>query len=189
VATDHLEAQAITTGAPEIGSPTLQVHDAASATTASSPELVSRPVVRSSGWTGNKSVPEQITTIRAYAPLAVVGLDALAAAIEEKRYNDKETQDALRILRELRTAIDGLIQAAESGQPLSALWRSVERHSNELIEAAKTGAKVFVAAPILGIGVAYAISLMTGDPMTGQMAATLAGGSLVAGAMTSKEKK
>lgn len=187
--TNQLQAANLTTGSPEFGSPTLEVHDAVSASITSSPELSAREIIRSSAWTGNKTMPEQIAIIRAYAPLALAGLDALAAAIEEKRYNDEVTQDALRILKELRTAIDDLIQAAEGSRPLSALWELVERRTFDLMTAAKTGAKVIVGAPIVGLGAAYAISLLTGDAITGQMVATMAGGSVMAGALAKNGKK
>ena len=184
----QLQARNLATASPEMGSSTLEVHDAFSAVTNSVPKVSGLGPIRSSTWTGKKPFPEQIDTIRIYAPLALAGLDALAAAIENKRYNDEATQDALRILRELQAAIDDLIQAAEGGRPLSALWDLVEHRTNDLIEAAKTGAKVIAGAPIVGLGAAYAISLLTGDAVTGQMVATMAGGSLMAGAMAKAVK-
>lgn len=186
---NQLQAKSITTAPPEIGLPVLKVHDALQSHTSSSPEVTARGPIRSSAWTGRKSLPEQIAAIRAYAPLAIAGLDALATAIEDKRYNDEATLDALRILKELRAAIDDLINAAETGRPLFAHWEMVERRTNDLIAIAKTGAKVIVGAPIVGLGAAFAISLLTGDHVTGQMVATMAGGSLMAGAIGKIDKK
>lgn len=184
----QLQGRELTTASPEIGSSTLKVHDAVNAVTNSVPKVSGLGPIRSSTWTGKKPFLEQIDTIRIYAPLALAGLDALAAAIENERYNDEATQDALRILKELRAAIDDLIQAAEGGRSLSALWDLVEHRTNDLLEAAKTGAKVIAGAPIVGLGAAYAISLLTGDAVTGQMVATMAGGSLMAGAMAKAVK-
>lgn len=186
---NQLEASDLITGPPNIASSPLKIHDAISVHTASSPTVSSDGFIRSSAWTGNKSLPEQCETIRNYAPLALAGLYALTAAIEDKRYNDEATEDALRILKELRDAIDALVQAAEGGRPHSALWQAVEHRTNDLIEAARTGAKVIVGAPIVGLGAAYAISLLTGDPITGQMVATMAGGSLMASSMSKADKK
>lgn len=172
-----------------VDSPNQAALDAVSATKSSDRDVSASKSFRASAWTGNRSLPEQIETIRIYAPLALAGLDALVAAIEEKRFNDTDTLDALRTLKELRAAIDDLIRAAEGGLPLAALWDLIGLKSNDLIAAAKAGAKVMVAAPIVGVGAAYAISLLTGDPVTGQMAATMAGGSLMAGALAKNDKK
>lgn len=188
-AMSELEVGNLPKAEPSFGSPNFEVlGDVSNVETSSTVVLTQKPI-RSSSWTGRQSLPEQIATIRAYASLALAGLDALAAAIEDKRYNDDATLDALRTLKELRSAIDDLIRASEAGQPLGALWDSIERKAHDLIEAAKTGAKVIVAAPIMGVGAAYAISLLTGEPITGQMVATLAGGGIVAGAMAKNDSK
>lgn len=143
---------------------------------------------RASTWTGRRPLREQVYIIRTYAPLAVQGLDELAAAIEAKCYNDDATHDALRILKELRAAIDDLILAAEGHRPLAGLWAAIEAKTDDLLGAAKSGAKIFAGAPIVGLGAAYVISMMTGDPVTGQMVATMAAGSMMADTWREKAK-
>jgi hypothetical protein len=135
---------------------------------------------RASTWTGRRPLAEQVEVIRSYAPLALLCLDELAAAIDSRCFNDKATHEALGVLKELRASLDALISAAEGDAVLGTLWTQLEARKNDLLGLAASGAKIFVGAPVLGLAAAYSISLLTGDPVTGDMVAKMAGAGVIA---------
>jgi hypothetical protein len=148
----------------------------------------SRQVIASSSWTGRRSIPEQVQVIRQFAPIALEGAAQLADAIEARRFNDEDTHDALRALKELHHALGELIAAAEGGRPLRAIWRKIERSKENFFGAIIRGGKVMVAAPVLAIGTASVLGWLSGVAINGQMLATLCGSSLIGTAVLEKRK-
>lgn len=136
-------------------------------------------VKASSAWTGRRSIEEQATVVKSYAPLAQSGVEQLIRAVEERRFNDPATHKALEALRELHQALGDLLNVAERGASDSSVWVAVERHKETFTGAVRDGAKVMVAAPVLALGTAYVLQLLSGFPVTGEMLSILAAGGVI----------
>lgn len=83
----------------------------------------SKPPVRTSSWTGRRTVAEQAQIVLALAPDALHGVEWLLGEQEKGLDNggpvDDERADAIASLKKLRQELEELIDLAESGQPLS----------------------------------------------------------------------
>lgn len=123
-----------------------------------------RDVMRSSTWTGRRSVEEQVTVIRSFAPDAMSAAEQLRAAIHERRRNDPDDAEAMRALKELHCAIGELIREAESGPVSAVAWEAYERHREKLAAVAGRGASLTAAAP-LAVGLAHFLSWLSGVPV------------------------
>lgn len=129
--------------------------------------------VSSSQWTGIRPLREQVAIVRGIAPLAQKSLEQLIEALEEKRYNDPATGEALDALRALHAALGELIARAEADLPMRDLFASIERHKERLGSAIREGAQVMVTAPALAVGASYMLSLLSGFPVSDAMLSTL----------------
>jgi hypothetical protein len=212
-----LQADNLETGPPDIGSATLQVHDATSATnmgpvtgdahavgemgrtvsvtpmegSASGTHVLltadATSIKQSSAWTGRKSVAEQVRTIETFAPLAQMAVKEVERAVTEKRFNDPETNEALAALKELHYALGELIHTAQNRGALAPVWDKLEDNKERLFKSVANGAKLMVGAPILSIGMAYVLSTLSGFPMSADMLATLCGGSVIGDAVRKRK--
>ncbi len=79
-------------------------------------------VIHASGWTGKPSVEEQSRVVKTLGPPALAAIDALIAEQERRHDNGGPVEPdeiaALATLKELRSALDELIRAAEADQPI-----------------------------------------------------------------------
>lgn len=166
------EAAAESTDDPKVA---IQVHDAVSATKASSPtiaahdppgltEFKATTVMASANWTGRRSREEQATIVKAFAQPAADAVDQLCRAIRDKRRNDPADQEALEALKELHHALGELIGRAERGEGMDAVWRTYELHKERVYIAMKRGAGLVGAAPLATIAIANLLSWLSGVP-------------------------
>lgn len=129
--------------------------------------------IRSAGWTGRRPLKEQLTIVRGIAPLAQQSLAQLIQTLEEKRYNDPATGEALETLRELHSALGELISRAEAERPMRDVFVNIEKHKERLTVAIREGAQVMITAPALAVGASYMLSLLSGFPVSDAMLSTL----------------
>lgn len=145
--------------------------------------------MRSSSWTGRQSLDEQLAVIRAYAPVAAVGAAELIEAIGAARLNDPSAEATLRALKDLHSALGDLITRADAGfarHGLHFAWEAFERKKGRLIDAIEGGAQAILVAPTVAFGTATVLSLMSGEPITGEMLAILTGAIMAKGALIGK---
>lgn len=125
----------------------LQVHDAVSKTTATSPTLTAHPPApqpKSSSWTGRMSVREQVHIVKTFAPLAMDAVDKLAEAIERKSGNDPAYADALATLKELHRVLGQLIAQAERGKITKDVLRTLEVNKAKLRAILSDNAQIYI---------------------------------------------
>ena len=142
-----------------------------------------RSVTSSSTWTGRRSQQEQVAIVEKFAPMASEGVRELIFAVEQKRFNDPQTQEALAALKELHSALGELIQSAERGQISNEIWNRVEASKERFGKSVSNGARVMFAAPALSIGTAHILSYLSGFPVTCEMVTALCASSLLANAL------
>lgn len=129
--------------------------------------------IDSSTWTGREGIATRVAEIRILGPIAFSQLSALIIQLEECRFNDPETADALNALRDLRDAITALIEAAEHDQPMSALYGLINRHRDTLSDTIRHGAKMVAVAPAMTLGVVHLLALLTGTLVDTQLVGTV----------------
>ncbi|WCT74908.1 hypothetical protein PQ455_06735 [Sphingomonas naphthae] len=130
-------------------------------------------VTDSAGWTGRPSLQARVAAIKVIAPIALGELKNLIDSVEARRFNDPETADALRHLKELHGAIGQLIEAIEDGRPIATIVSSIELHRSQLLDSAERGAKIFVVAPALALGVAHLLCWISGTTIDSGMMSTV----------------
>lgn len=116
--------------------------------------------IDSSSWTGRPSLEMRVVEIRAMAPRVLDGLADLINLIEERRFNDPETADALEHLKQLHTELGALIEAIDMQRPLTTIVDAIRRHSDKLGNAVQGGAKLLTVAPALTFGVSHMLAWM-----------------------------
>ena len=93
-------------------------------------------VYAASSWTGRRTLREQVAIVREVGPVALRELDALADAIEAKRFNDPFTADAVRCLRELHRQLGELLDAVDRGALTREAVEAIERNRVRLVTLA-----------------------------------------------------
>ncbi|OJU22845.1 MULTISPECIES: hypothetical protein [unclassified Sphingomonas] len=141
--------------------------------------------VSASAWTGRRSLREQIAVVRGLVPMALQEVGALADLVEERRFNDQVTADAVACLRELHVQLGELIAAVDRGHLTKALVAAVEANRERLIALLREGAKATITAPAMTLGVVHLLSLLTGAPMDSTMVAGVYGSLLGADVLKS----
>lgn len=111
-------------------------------------------------WTGRPSLEARVVQIRAMAPLVMDSLIDLINRIEEQRFNDPETADALEALKQLHAALGDLIEAIDMRRPLTTIVDAIRRHGDKLGNAVQGGAKLLAVAPALTFGVSHMLAWM-----------------------------
>lgn len=140
---------------------------------ASPPVSLAETIIKSSGWTGRRPLKEQIRIVLGIAPTTRQSIAQLIEIVEEKRFNDPATDEALQALRDLHTALGELIDRAESNRPMEEVFAAVEGHKGRLVSAVREGAQIMVTAPALAVGASYMLSLLSGFPVSDAMLSTL----------------
>jgi hypothetical protein len=146
--------------------------------------------MKSSSWTGRQSLDEQLAVIRAYAPVAAGGAAELIEAIRAARLNDPSAEATLRALKDLHSALGALIAQADAGFPRHGLqfaWETFERKKGKLVDAIEGGAQAILVAPTVAFGTATVLSLISGEPITGEMLAILTAAIMAKGALVGKQ--
>lgn len=142
-----------------------------------------------SGWTGRRTMREQVAIIRGLAPAALTEIDQLASMLEAKRFNDPSTADALQCLRELHEQLGHLIAAVDRGSMTREAVEAIEANREKLLRLLKEGAKLTIVAPSMTYGIMHMLSWVTGVPIDSTLVSTIFGAIVGADALKSFNKK
>ncbi len=154
------------------------------------PPWPGRPVaVSASAWTGRRSLREQMAVVRGLVPMALRDVEALADMVEERRFNDQLTADAVTCLRELHAQLGELITAVDGGNLTQSLVAAVEANRKSFITLLREGAKITTVAPAMTLGVVHILSWLTGVPADSTMVTGVFGSLLAADALKSIDKR
>lgn len=135
--------------------------------------------VAASNWTGVRTFREQTLIIRGLVPLASAEINALAELVEQKRFNDQVTADAVACLRELHAQLGELLSAVDRGSLTKEAVAAIEANRVALVQKLSEGAKLATVAPVMTLGLVHMLSLLTGvtidsTMVTGVFAAVVA---------------
>lgn len=128
-----------------------------------------------SSWTGRRTLREQVAVVRGLAPLALTEIDELASLIENKRFNDPVTADAIQCLRELHRQLGELIAAIDRGQMTRIAVEEIEANRQKLVHYVSEGAKLTVVAPAMTFGIMHILAWVTGVPVDSTLISTVFG--------------
>ncbi len=142
-----------------------------------------------SSWTGRRTIREQVTIVRGIAPVALREIDELASIIENKRFNDPITAEAVQCLRELHEQLGELIAAIDRGSVTRQAVEAIEGNRQRLIHYVKEGAKLAVVAPTMTFGVIHILAWITGVPIDSTLVSTVFGAIVGADALKAFNKK
>jgi hypothetical protein len=129
----------------------------------------------SSAWTGVRTMREQVAIVRGLAPIAIGEIDALANLIENRRYNDPVTADAVQCLRELHQQLGELLDAVDRGGLTRAAVEALKANQEKLINYVNEGAKLAVVAPAMTFGIMHMLAWLTGVPIDSTIVSTVYG--------------
>ncbi|UYY59939.1 hypothetical protein [Sphingomonas sp. S2-65] len=118
--------------------------------------------IPASSWTGVRTFREQIVVVRGLVPLASAEIDALARLVEERRFNDPVTADAVACLRELHAQLGKLLAAVDRGSLTKEAVAAIEANRIALVQKIREGAKIATVAPVMTLGLVHMLSLLTG---------------------------
>jgi hypothetical protein len=142
-----------------------------------------------SAWTGRRTLREQVAVVRGLAPIALAEVDALATLIEERRFNDPITADAVATLRELHRQIGELLEAVDRGNLTRDAVEAIERNRQRLVSLTVEGAKLAVVAPAMTFGIMHLLAWLSGVPVDSTLASAVYGTIVGADALKSLGKK
>jgi hypothetical protein len=142
-----------------------------------------------SSWTGRRTIREQVAIVRGLAPLALGEIDELATLVENKRFNDPITADAIQCLRDLHSQLGELISAIDRGNMTKAMVEAIEANREKLAHYIKEGAKLTAVAPAMTFGIMHILAWLTGVPIDSTLASTVFGAIVGADALKSFNKK
>lgn len=145
--------------------------------------------VRSSEWTGRRTVGEQIAVVRSLAPMALAEVDALARLVEERRFNDELTAEAIACLRQLHAQLGELIDLADRRSLTREAVAGLEARRTQLLTLLGRGAKVTMVAPALTFGVMHLLAWISGVGIDSTMVTGVYGSILGADALAGIGKK
>lgn len=103
----------------------------------------------SSSWTGRRTIREQVAVVRGLAPIALGEIEELANLVENKRFNDEVTADAIKCLRDLHFQLGELINAVDRGYLTRDAVEAIERNRQRLAHYAAEGAKLTLVSPTM----------------------------------------
>jgi hypothetical protein len=147
------------------------------------------PSIAASAWTGISSKEERIAVVKTLVPIAQREIEQLILLIEERRYNDPETAEALDSLRALHSALGDFLSAMEEGISLEPALGKIGRYRESMSRAIAEGAKLAVAAPAMTLGVTSLLSFVTGLPVDTQLLGTVYGSMVGADALKTFARK
>lgn len=142
-----------------------------------------------SSWTGRRTIKEQVAIIRGVAPVALREIDELASIVENKRFNDPITADAVQCLRELHRQLGDLITAIDRGSMTRQAVEAIEANREMLARYLKEGAKLTMVAPTMTFGIMHVLAWITGVPIDSTLVSTVFGAIVGADALKSFTKK
>lgn len=142
----------------------------------------------SSAWTGRRSLREQVFIVRQLAPIALNEINVLAKTIENERFNDPLTADALLCLRELHSQIGELISAVDRGSMMREAVEAFEANRERLVFYLREGAKLTLVAPSMTFGIMHILAWISGVPIDSTMVSTVFGAIVGADALKSINK-
>lgn len=142
-----------------------------------------------SSWTGVRTIREQVAIVRGLAPVALTEIDALADLIENKRFNDPITADAVQCLRDLHQQLGDLIDAIDRGAMTRAAVEAIEANREKLVHYVKEGAKLTMVAPAMTYGIMHILGWLTGVPIDSALVSTIYGSIVGADALKAMNKK
>lgn len=143
----------------------------------------------SSAWTGRRTIREQVLIIRGFAPVAMREIDELATLVENKRFNDPDTADAIDHLRQLHGQLGELLEAVDRGNLTREAVERIEEGRRHLVHLSKEGAKLAVVAPAMTFGIMHLLSWISGVPVDSTMVSAVFGSIVGADALRSIGKK
>jgi len=154
------------------------------------PPWPGRPAaISSSAWTGRRSLREQVAVVHGLVPIALRDIEMLADMVDERRFNDQVTADAVACLRELHAQLGELIAAVDRGSLTKALVVAIEANRTRFVALLCNGAKVTTVAPAMTLGVVHILSWLTGIPADSTMVAGVYGSLLAADVLKSIHKR
>lgn len=125
--------------------------------------------IRSSGWTGKRSVTEQARYIRHFAPLALTALDDLIRLHEllaDNRTLSPDEERAIAALKRLHSDLGKLLAAVEAGRSFKGLTKALQKAARlcfsmagEAKDVLIAGTPAVAAATIPCLGVIGALEL------------------------------
>ncbi len=142
-----------------------------------------------SSWTGRRTMGEQVAIVRGLAPVALREIDELASIVENKRFNDPLTADAVQCLRELHEQLGELISAIDRGSMTREAVEAIEANRQNLLRYVKEGAKLTMVAPTMTFGIMHVLAWLTGVPIDSTLVSTVFGTVVGADALKSFSKK
>lgn len=142
-----------------------------------------------SKWTGRRTIREQVVIIRGLAPVALYEIDSLASMVENKRFNDPKTADAVKCLRELHEQLGNLISSIDQGSVTREAVEAIERNRQKLEHFLGEGAKLAIVAPTMTFGIMHILAWITGVPIDSTIVSTVFAAIVGADALKSLGKK
>ena len=142
-----------------------------------------------SSWTGIRTLREQVAIVRDLAPVALTEIDSLADLIEQKRFNDPITADAIQCLRELHAQLGELIRCVDRGSLTRQAVEAIEANRRKLIDLTKEGAKLTVVAPAMTFGIMHLLAWLSGVGIDSTMVTAVYGTVVGADALKAIGKK
>lgn len=143
----------------------------------------------SSSWTGVRTLREQVVIVRELAPVALNEIEYLAELIEQKRFNDPITSDAIRCLKDLHDQLGELIRCVERGSLTRQAVEAIEANRLKLLNLSKEGAKLTVVAPAMTFGIMHLLSWLSGVGIDSTMVTAVYGTVVGADALKAIGKK
>jgi hypothetical protein len=142
-----------------------------------------------SSWTGIRTMREQVAIVRGLAPVALGEIEALADIIENKRFNDPVTADAVQCLRELHHQLGELIDAVDRGNLTRSAVEAIEENREKLTHYIKQGAKLTMVAPAMTFGIMHLLAWLSGVPIDSTIVSTIYGSVVGADVLNTFSKK
>lgn len=142
-----------------------------------------------SSWTGIRTMREQVAIVRGLAPVALGEIEALADIIENKRFNDPVTADAVQCLRELHHQLGELIDAVDRGNLTRSAVEAIEENRQKLTHYIKQGAKLTMVAPAMTFGIMHLLAWLSGVPIDSTIVSTIYGSVVGADVLNTFSKK
>jgi hypothetical protein len=118
---------------------------------------------------------EQIAVVRGLVPLASAEIETLANLVEENRFNDPITAEAVACLRDLHAQLGELLAAVDRGSMTREAVAAIEANRILLVDKIREGAKLSVVAPAMTLGLVHLLSLLTGVAVDSTMVAGVFG--------------
>ena len=115
-------------------------------------------------------------------------LNELAIIVENRRFNDSVTADAVQCLRELHQQLGELISTVDRGSMTREAVEAIEVNRQKLTQYIKEGAKLTMVAPTMTFGIMHVLAWVAGVPIDSTLVSTVFGSIVGADALKSFNK-